>query len=82
MLKFDDKSLIPAIVQDARTGEVLMLGYMNKESLKRTLASGPLANVLQPQPAAIVAQRRNLGQLPQIEVHHQGLRRRYSSHKC
>jgi phosphoribosyl-ATP pyrophosphohydrolase/phosphoribosyl-AMP cyclohydrolase len=40
MLKSDDKGLIPAIVQDARTGEVLMLGYMNKESLKRTLASG------------------------------------------
>ena len=40
MLKFDDKGLIPAIVQDARNGEILMLGYMNKESLKRTLASG------------------------------------------
>jgi len=40
MLKFDDKGLIPAIVQDSRNGEVLMLGYMNKESLKRTLASG------------------------------------------
>jgi phosphoribosyl-ATP pyrophosphohydrolase/phosphoribosyl-AMP cyclohydrolase len=40
MLKFDDKGLIPAIVQDAKNGEVLMLGYMNKESLKRTLASG------------------------------------------
>jgi phosphoribosyl-AMP cyclohydrolase len=39
MLKFDDKGLIPAIVQDARTGEVLMLGYMNKESLKRTLGT-------------------------------------------
>ncbi len=40
MLKFDDKGLLPAIVQDARNGEVLMLGYMNKESLKRTIASG------------------------------------------
>ena len=39
MLKFDDKGLIPAIVQDAKTGEVLMLGYMNGESLKRTLDS-------------------------------------------
>ena len=39
MLKFDDKGLIPAIVQDASSGEVLMLGYMDRESLKRTLAS-------------------------------------------
>jgi phosphoribosyl-ATP pyrophosphohydrolase/phosphoribosyl-AMP cyclohydrolase len=40
MLKFDDKGLIPAIIQDARSGEILMLGYMNKESLRRTLVSG------------------------------------------
>ncbi len=40
MLNFDDKGLIPAIVQDARNGEVLMLGYMDKEALNRTLASG------------------------------------------
>jgi phosphoribosyl-ATP pyrophosphohydrolase/phosphoribosyl-AMP cyclohydrolase len=40
MLKFDDKGLIAAIVQDARSGEVLMLGYMDKESVRRTLASG------------------------------------------
>ncbi len=39
-LKFDGKGLIPAIVQDADTGEVLMLGYMNKEALRRTLSSG------------------------------------------
>jgi phosphoribosyl-AMP cyclohydrolase / phosphoribosyl-ATP pyrophosphohydrolase len=36
-LKFDDKGLIPAIVQDARTREVLTLAYMNRESLARTL---------------------------------------------
>ena len=40
MLKFDDKGLIPAIAQDANSGEVLMLGYMNEESLRRTLSSG------------------------------------------
>ena len=40
MLNFNDKGLIPAIVQDASNGEVLMLGYMDKESLKCTLASG------------------------------------------
>jgi len=39
-LKFDKKGLIPAIVQDYKTGEVLMLAYMNKESLQRTLTSG------------------------------------------
>ena len=40
MLKFDDRGLIPAIIQDAKSGEVLMLGYMNKESLKLTVSSG------------------------------------------
>ena len=38
-MKFDDKGLIPAIIQDVRNGEVLMLGYMNKESLKRTVGT-------------------------------------------
>ncbi len=37
-LKFDEKGLIPAIVQDADSGEVLMLGYMNEEALRRTLS--------------------------------------------
>ena len=40
MLNFDDRGLIPAIIQDARNGEVLMLGYMNEESLKHTIESG------------------------------------------
>ncbi len=39
-LKFDDRGLIPAIVQDNATGEVLMFAFMNAESLKRTLESG------------------------------------------
>ncbi len=39
-LNFNEKGLIPAVVQDADTGEVLMLGYMNEESLRRTLKSG------------------------------------------
>ncbi len=39
-LKFDDKGLIPAIIQDSKTGEVLMLGYMNRESLDLTLRDG------------------------------------------
>jgi phosphoribosyl-ATP pyrophosphohydrolase/phosphoribosyl-AMP cyclohydrolase len=36
-LKFDDRGLIPAIVQDALTREVLTLAYMNRESLERTI---------------------------------------------
>ena len=36
----DPQSLIPAIAQDAQTGEVLMLAYMNLESLSATLATG------------------------------------------
>ncbi|MDY6794273.1 MAG: phosphoribosyl-AMP cyclohydrolase [Actinomycetota bacterium] len=39
-MKFDDQGLIPAIVQDAENGEVLMLAYMNDESLHRTLQTG------------------------------------------
>ena len=39
-LKFDNRGLIPAIIQDAKTREVLMLGYINQESLKLTLSSG------------------------------------------
>ena len=37
---FDDKGLLPAIVQQEDTGEVLMLGYMNAEALRRTLTEG------------------------------------------
>ena len=36
---FAKGELIPAVVQEASTGQVLMLAYMNKESLKRTLES-------------------------------------------
>lgn len=39
-LKFDVNGLIPAIVQDANTNEVLMLAYMNAESLELTLSTG------------------------------------------
>jgi len=39
-LKFDDHGLLPAIVQDARTGDVLMVAYMNRESLQRSIESG------------------------------------------
>jgi phosphoribosyl-AMP cyclohydrolase len=39
-LKFDAHGLIPAIVQDVQTKEVLMLAYMNAESLQLTLEKG------------------------------------------
>lgn len=39
-LKFDAQGLLPAIIQDWESGEVLMLAYMNRESLERTLESG------------------------------------------
>ncbi|MSQ22982.1 MAG: bifunctional phosphoribosyl-AMP cyclohydrolase/phosphoribosyl-ATP diphosphatase HisIE [Chloroflexi bacterium] len=40
MLKFDRDGLIPAIVQDQRTHQVLMVAYMNEESLRKTVESG------------------------------------------
>ena len=39
-VRFDANGLVPAVVQDARTREVLTLAYMNAESLVRTLESG------------------------------------------
>ncbi len=37
-VKFDDRGLIPAIVQDAANGQVLTLAYMNRDTLKETIA--------------------------------------------
>ncbi|MFN3691182.1 MAG: phosphoribosyl-AMP cyclohydrolase [Fimbriimonadales bacterium] len=39
-LKYDSNGLIPAIIQDAANGEVLMIAYMNRESLQRTVEIG------------------------------------------
>lgn len=36
-IKYDEKGLIPAIVQDANSGKVLMLAYMNEEALQKTI---------------------------------------------
>ncbi len=36
-LKFDEKGLVPAIVQEESTNEVLMLAYMNKEAFEKTV---------------------------------------------
>lgn len=40
LARFDASGLIPAIVQDTRTDEVLMLAYMNEESLRKTVQTG------------------------------------------
>ena len=39
-LRYDDKGLIPAIAQDHVSGEVLMMAWMNAESVARTLETG------------------------------------------
>jgi phosphoribosyl-AMP cyclohydrolase len=39
-LKYDGNGLIPAIIQDAENNEVLMMAYMNAESLERTVSTG------------------------------------------
>jgi phosphoribosyl-ATP pyrophosphohydrolase/phosphoribosyl-AMP cyclohydrolase len=39
-IKFDDQGLIPAIIQDFQSGQVLMLAYMNRESWQKTLDTG------------------------------------------
>ncbi len=38
-LKFDEKGLIAAIAQDSGTGDILMIAWMNKEALEKTLAT-------------------------------------------
>jgi phosphoribosyl-AMP cyclohydrolase len=39
-IKFDEKGLVPAVVQDIKDGAVLMVAYMNNESLELTLTTG------------------------------------------
>ena len=39
-IRFDEHGLVPCVMQDARTGEVLTLAYMNEEALARTRESG------------------------------------------
>jgi phosphoribosyl-AMP cyclohydrolase len=39
-IKFDSNGLVPAIIQDYQSGEVLMLAYMNRESVLRSLSIG------------------------------------------
>jgi phosphoribosyl-AMP cyclohydrolase len=39
-LKYDDKGLIPAVIQDWKTGEVLMVAFMNAASIQKTVETG------------------------------------------
>ena len=55
------QGLAPAIVQDAASGEVLMLGFMNREACERTLVDR-LRDVFQPHSQPTLDQRRDLGQ--------------------
>jgi phosphoribosyl-AMP cyclohydrolase len=38
-IHFDERGLVPAVVQDARSGRVLMLAYMNAQAVEKTLAT-------------------------------------------
>ncbi len=40
VVNFDERGLVPAVVQHAATGEVLMLAYMNAESVAKTIETG------------------------------------------
>ena len=46
-IKFDAQGLVPAVVQDVQTNAVVMLAYMNKESLKLTLETRDAAQIEQ-----------------------------------
>jgi len=41
-IRFDERGLVPCVIQDWRTGEVLMVAYMNEEALERTRTSGEM----------------------------------------
>ncbi len=40
VLRFDERGLVPAVIQDVENGEVLMVAWMNEEAVRRTLDSG------------------------------------------
>ena len=70
-LKFDERGLIPAIVQDVTTDKVLMLAYMNGQSLARTCADRRnwLHLVLVTEPAGTVEQGGHKRQPAESEIH-------------
>ena len=57
-VRFDANGLVPGIVQDARTGRVLMVAYLNEESLGLDPGNRRSA-FLEPLPSGDLAQRRN-----------------------
>jgi len=40
IVKFDEKGLVPAVIQDVDSGQVLMVAYMNRTALERTIETG------------------------------------------
>ncbi len=74
-IHFNEKGLIPAIVQDARSGEILMMAWMNKESLQDPRSKRNL--VLQPEPPETLAQRRRIRPHPAHRAPLHRLRRRH-----
>ena len=70
--------LIPAVVQDAATGEVLMVAWMNAEALERTLATR-LTHFWSRSPQGAVAEGRDIGPSPARRRRLRGLRRGHAS---
>ena len=44
-LKFDANGLIPAIIQEQKTGRVVMMAWMNRASLEKTIATGKTPSI-------------------------------------
>ena len=57
-IRFDEKGLVPAVVQDYFTKEVLTVAYMNRESLEITVKEGYTCS-LQQKPAGTLEKGRN-----------------------
>jgi hypothetical protein len=74
-LKFDANGLIPAVIQDADTGQVLMVGYMNRESLQRTVETG-LCTYWSRSRQKYWVKGETSGHLQHVQAHLGGLRRR------
>ena len=66
-VKFNEQGLVPAVAQDKASGVVLMLAWMNRESIEQTLTTGQV--VYLPQSPVLVAQGRNLRQHPSPRIH-------------